>query len=238
MRRVCRSDLTVSIPGGRSCMPGLGSPAGRSPGLSRPGWPATSWRGSEADNEKWSLCNHTKYFVLTFLNLANITKAVVFPMTPRRPVTAAHTHMIVSSGRGGEMFRDGEDVIFISRNTVLIMSFMMTPYSQPKYKNIVLITWTNMPEICWCITGGNDFKLVYKRYHSLVHSMVCHGNPLYTWKMKIVLLWSSDLARMQYFSRIPSVCPKRSGQMGKTSMMHLSMDMKIPTRIDDSCNFH
>ena len=84
-----------------------------------------------------------KYFVLTFLNLANITKAVVFPMTPRRPVTAAHTHMIVSSGRGGEMFRDGEDVIFISRNTVLIMSFMMTPYSQPKYKNIVLITRTN-----------------------------------------------------------------------------------------------
>ena len=83
------------------------------------------------------------YYVLTFLNLANITKAVVFPMTPRRPVTAAHTHMIVSSGRGGEMFRDGEDVIFISRNTVLIMSFMMTPYSQPKY--IVLITRTNMP---------------------------------------------------------------------------------------------
>ena len=77
-----------------------------------------------------------KYFVLTFLNLANITKAVVFPMTPRRPVTAAHTHMIVSSGRGGEMFRDGEDVIFISRNTVLIMSFKMTPYSQPKYNQL------------------------------------------------------------------------------------------------------
>jgi len=32
---------------------------------------------------------------------------------------------------------------------------------------------------------------------------------------------------MQYFSRIPSVCPKRSAQIGKTSMIHLSMDMKI-----------
>ena len=58
-----------------------------------------------------------------------MTKAVVFPMTPRRPVTAAHTHMIVNSRRGGdvvsfrlvvrEMFSNGEEVIFIARNIFL-----------------------------------------------------------------------------------------------------------------------
>ena len=26
--------------------------------------------------------------------------------------------------------------------------------------------------------------------------------------------------------------------MGKTSMIHLSMDMKIPSKIDACCNFH
>ena len=31
---------------------------------------------------------------------------------------------------------------------------------------------------------------------------------------------------------------KKSAQMGKTSMIHLSMDMKIPSRIDACCNFH
>ena len=85
-----------------------------------------------------------KYFLLTFLNPANMTKAVVFPMTPRRPVTAAHTHMIVSSRRGGDVvsfrlvvrdkFSDGADVIFIARNTFLVMSFMITPYSLSRYK--------------------------------------------------------------------------------------------------------